>query len=808
MNKLLNCIFKMKFLIAALFAFAAGVSAEAETFELKARASMTPVELNKGDVCRFTLVNGQTRTIEYLGTESSVLEIPATEGLVATLTMRLRIDGAEIPFRRYFATQESFYEPAVVNGMTIFPDSTLEYLQKTVPMRYPAKGAMRHHPWKDCRIVVQDATLPLCPEKLHPWFLDKRMDNLFLPIGDAYHGGDCWLGPFSYGQAHGGMDLRMERGSLLYAPFAMDDQWMPLYAKKGRGGSSRWRGVRRFPDGTYWSLNTSHVIDCVVPERTAVTNGQAYCTAAGTAVGEYDHTHFELHICRDLNPKIDDKVWDTGWGKETEVKNDCPKGQPEFYNLDPWVLFWETFVQLREARALPSAKIAPFSPTKVGVKTCFRSARSLPKGALAVWTFNDGVAATGEEVTHVFSKGGAHVVTLTVIDGKGLRLRDTAHISVADATVEGPLLGVRADDVSFVELKPGDLPAWGEKLKFDPYSVGREEDLVFFDRVKGGAMKPPLVAKEDFTPAIRRHIYGDGEMGYVEVFVRAKACNPGRIYDKEFTLHVESAGASYFHTPCFWVQHHFDKKRRWYEISGARAEKGQFVRFMPRLRGGRWRVEDTYAATHVPGSSYTVKVKAKDGVHTVRFSPLKDLVIGEFDFAEGEGYVQIEAENSLGPIYVASLKFTPIKLEPPKYITQERLDEVRALRKSLEKEIRDIAAAAEYPSSAAFDPSQWLPVARVMPLFTIGSLTSAKFFAAITDEYASKDVIPGNRADWEEFISWIYVRTWALDLKDKWMNEILKRPFRPFSGEKTPRAKRLEELSARLAKAIAEADGL
>lgn len=170
--KRLNGIFKMKFLVAALSAFAAGVFAEAETFELKARASMTPVELNKGDICRFTLVNGQTRTIEYLGTESSVLEIPATEGLVATLTMRLMIDGAEIPFRRYFATQESFYEPAVVNGMTIFPDSTLEYLQKTVPMRYPAKGAMRHHPWKDCRIVVQDATLPLCPEKLHPWFLD------------------------------------------------------------------------------------------------------------------------------------------------------------------------------------------------------------------------------------------------------------------------------------------------------------------------------------------------------------------------------------------------------------------------------------------------------------------------------------------------------------------------------------------------------------------------------------------------------------------------------------------------------------
>ncbi len=783
------------------------LAAQAETFEMKARASMTPVELNRGDVCRFTLVNGETRTIEYLGAESSVLEIPATEGLVATLTMRLRIDGDEIPFRRYFATQESFYEPAVVNGMRIFPDSTLEYLQKTVPMRYPAKGAMRHHPWKDCRIVVQDATLSLCPEKLHPWFLDKRIDSLFLPIGDAYHGGDCWLGPFAYGQAHGGMDLRMQRGSLLYAPFAMDDQWMPLYAKKGRGNSSRWRGVRRFSDGTYWSLNTSHVIDCVVPERTAITNGQAYCTAAGTAVGEYDHTHFELHICRDLNPQIDDRIWDEGWGKESEVKNDCPSGQPEFYNLDPWMLFWETFVQLRDERSLPSASIAPFSPTKAGVKTRFRSARPLPKGALARWTFNDGVAVTGEEVTHVFSKPGAHVVTLTVTDGKGMRLRDVAHITVAPGEVKGPLLGVRSDDVSFVELRPGDLPAWGERLKVDPYCVAREEDLVFFDRAGGGEMKPSLVKSEKFVGRIERRVYGAGAAGSIEVFVRGPG-NPGAMRDEEFTLDIGSAEECYYHTPCFWVQHHFDKKRRWYEISGARAEKGQFVRFMPRLRGGRWRVEETYAATHAPGSSYTVKVKARDGMHAVKFSPLKNIVIGEFDFDEGEGYVQIEAENAIGPVYVASLKFVPLGLEPPKYITQARLDETRVLRKSLEKEIRAVAAAAEYPSSQPFDPAEWLPVTRVMPAFTIGGLTPAKFFAAITEEYAAKDVIPGTRADWEQFIGWIFCRTWALELKDKWMNEILKRPFRPFEGEKTARAKRLKELSARLAKAIAEAKGL
>ena len=121
----------------AVLAFACGLAlagdVSAETFEMKARSTMTPVELNVGDICRFTLLNGETRTIEYLGGDSSVLEIPATEGLIATFTMQLRVDGVEIPFRRYLATQESFYEPAVVDGLRIFPDSTLEYLTSPLP---------------------------------------------------------------------------------------------------------------------------------------------------------------------------------------------------------------------------------------------------------------------------------------------------------------------------------------------------------------------------------------------------------------------------------------------------------------------------------------------------------------------------------------------------------------------------------------------------------------------------------------------------------------------------------------------------
>ena len=787
-------------------ALLAGLTASAEVFEMKARPSMTPVELNKGDVCRFTLVNGETRTVEYLGTESSILEIPATEGLIATLTMHLRVDGVEIPFRRYFATQESFYEPAVVDGLRIFPDSTLEYLQKTVPMRYPATGAMRHHPWKDCRIVVQDATLPLCPEKLHPWFMDKRIDDLLIPIADTYHGGDCWLGPFAYGEAHGGMDVCMTRGDLLYAPFAMDRQWMPLYAKKGNGNNSRWRGVRRFADGTLWTVNTSHVIDALVAEGTSVTNGQPYCTAAGTATGEYDHTHFELHLCRDLNPTCPDSVWDEGWGKSPDVKNDCPKGQPEFYNVDPWMLFWQTFVQLRDERGLPAAEIAPFGPAKAGEKVAFRSARPLPKGSFAVWTFGDGAMHVGERVEHVFAKPGVHVVTLTVTDGEKVRVRDVGHIAIRPGEAKGPLLGVRADDVSFVELRPGDLPAWGEKVKFDPYSVKTADELEFFDRVGGGALKPTLVKSEKLTAKIERRVYACGNGETVEALVRG-GCNAGKVHDEAFKLHVESAGACAFLTPCFWAQHHFHHKRRWYVTSGARAEKGQFVRFMPRLRGGTWRVEETLDATHAPGASYWVKVKSRDGIRRVRLEPLRDLTIGTFEFDEGEGYVQIEAEGATGPVYAGALRFTPVKLEPPKYIDEKRLAELKELRTKIEKEIRDLAAAVPYPPEMPFRPGDWQPAADIVQKLTLGKATPVQFFTALTEQYDKVQVLRGTKKEWELFIGWIYCRCWALGLKDKWVNDILKRKFEPFEGGPTETGRRVAELARKLADTIAEIEG-
>ena len=199
------------------------------------------------------------------------------------------------------------------------------------------------------------------------------------------------------------------------------------------------------------------------------------------------------------------------------------------------MIIWQIFVQLRDERGLPVAEIAPFGPRQVGVPVRFRSARPIPKGCFAVWTFNDGTMHVGSEVEHTFGKEGAYVVTLTVTNGRDVRIRDANHITIGKGKPVGSLLGVRGESV--------------------------------------------------------------------EVLVR-NSCNPGKIRDSAFILDIGSRDACYFHTPCFWVQHQFSGKRRWYETNGGRNERGQFVRYMPRLRGGLWRVEETLYATHVPGSAY------------------------------------------------------------------------------------------------------------------------------------------------------------------------------------------------------------
>lgn len=661
---------KMKRLLI-LCALATVTALQAETFKFKTHSTIQPVELNKGDVAEYTLLNGETRRVEYLGGDSKILEVPCTEGVIATFTMRLKVDGEEIPFRRYLATQESFYEPAVVNGLQIWPDSTLEYLLHTVPMRYPAKGPCRQHPWKDARIVLHDATLPICPEKLAPWFRDQRMKKRFIPIKDAYHGGDCWLGPFSFGIAHGGLDIRARAGSLLYTPYAVDNQWLPQYVKRG-DKNTRWRGIRRWDDGAVWSIKTSHLIQPQNPEGIALTNGAVVSTAAGTAIGWYEHTHFELHIMAKRGCEVPGRNWweEGASGSRMDyatVQNDLPKGQPYLYHVDPWMIFWQYFRQEKRASGDLFAEISPFGPAKTGETVEFKVKRPIPKGFAAIWTFNDGTMHVGEKVRHTFAKPGAYCVTLTLTDGNKTRDRDRQVITVSGTPVSSPSLGVRADEVSFFELLPGDLPAWGTEVHLDPYSFRGDPELEFFTRSTGEKVVAKLVNKKPFLSVGEIHHYASDKGGEGCDVILLTTPDPRELYRKSSRLiQFQWDWNEFWRSPCYWVSHDYDGRIRRYETDGARKEKGKFARFYPNLASGSWEVSTGtmgFEAPYVPEAAWWVTIKCVDGIKRVWYEPLKQRIIGTFRFEQGKGYVQFESEGAKGPVMFSRMLFRPVDVK-------------------------------------------------------------------------------------------------------------------------------------------------
>ena len=103
----------------------------------------------------------------------------------------------------------------------------------------------------------------------------------------------------------------MPTGTVLSAPIDLDDEYLFKTVAAGFGIND-WRGVKRWPDGSEWRLQTMHLVEMIAPERVPLKAGSPYATAAGTAVGRHPHTHFMFRVVE----------------------------QGGEYWLDPWILFW------------------------------------------------------------------------------------------------------------------------------------------------------------------------------------------------------------------------------------------------------------------------------------------------------------------------------------------------------------------------------------------------------------------------------------------------------------------------------------
>src|SRR5690606_30183679 len=105
------------------------------TVKLAARETLTVVEMNHGDTLQFRLQNGQERAFVLEKTEAKIIERPRG-GIIYSFDCHLRADGQPLVLRRYVCSQETFYEPWVINGVRLWISSSRSVFD-LVPIRYP-----------------------------------------------------------------------------------------------------------------------------------------------------------------------------------------------------------------------------------------------------------------------------------------------------------------------------------------------------------------------------------------------------------------------------------------------------------------------------------------------------------------------------------------------------------------------------------------------------------------------------------------------------------------------------------------------
>ncbi len=293
--------------------------------EKTARPTLTAIELDTDDELHFTLLDGTVRRIRLLETRAGVWtsnldQLPKPGGLakvVLRMSFQFEIDGHRVEVNRWVGNQDSFYPPWELFGMRLWFDACIELFDHLKENH----GACR--PRKRARIAVQDASLRICPVLLHPWC---PLPEGGLRIEDCYQGSDCWMGPYFGVDAHGGLDINHPAGTPLWTPFAMDDHGYFTSVAAG-DNNNRWRGVKRWPDGSSWIIQTHHLVRLRVPEGGPLEAGTHLGDGAGVRSGTHEHSHFVFAIV------------EPGAGEQDKVL------------LDPWILFWQMYRDREQTRA-------------------------------------------------------------------------------------------------------------------------------------------------------------------------------------------------------------------------------------------------------------------------------------------------------------------------------------------------------------------------------------------------------------------------------------------------------------------------
>ncbi|MCC6489907.1 MAG: PKD domain-containing protein, partial [Candidatus Hydrogenedentes bacterium] len=431
----------------SIFAALSCVAQAAGGISIPAQPTLAAVELNRSDTLRFTLLNGETRTLTVDSTEARVILTNLSElkqGItggqtVYEMSCRVLVDGHPMTMRRFVPAQQSFYEPYVINGMRIWFDGVLD------AGRILTDNHGGGLPRKDARFAVQDMTLPICPQPIRPWY--PNPENC-IDVADSYEANDVWMGPYRGAELHGGLDVNMPIGTPLWAPIDFDTQYYFNSLEMGHN-NNRWRGVRTWENGQRWVLQTHHMVRLLVPEHTPLKQGTHFAEAAGVLTGTHAHSHFVFKIGPEDNETL----------------------------LDPWVLFWQCFENNRLQAGEIRAEMRPCSPATVGVPVQFDGSPSRPGITGNVlryrWTFGDGGTAVECQPQHVYVEPGIYPVTLTVSDGARNSTR-TQHITVDSGTlaIDQPAIVLDSPEAMAFRVRPvSALDVYAQEPAFEPFTL-------------------------------------------------------------------------------------------------------------------------------------------------------------------------------------------------------------------------------------------------------------------------------------------------------------------------------------------------